>query len=71
MTRPIPDQAEVAVEYPDGLYIGTFTHTPRCEAYLNENGLSLGLDRPGPHIDRIRSGPPALTPINRPATTTA
>ena len=24
MTKPIPDKAEVAVEYPDKLYIGTF-----------------------------------------------
>ena len=24
MTKPIPDKAEVALEYPDKLYIGTF-----------------------------------------------
>ena len=27
MTKPIPDKAEVALEYPDKLYIGTFERT--------------------------------------------
>jgi len=27
--QPILDKAEVAVEYPDKLYIGTFAHTAR------------------------------------------
>jgi hypothetical protein len=31
MTKPIPDKAEVAVEYPDKLYIGTFERTARFD----------------------------------------
>ena len=29
MTKPIPDKAEIALEYPDKLYIGTFERTAR------------------------------------------
>ena len=47
MTKPIPDKAEVAVEYPDKLYIGTFEQTARFDAHLDENGISLSLHRPG------------------------
>ena len=34
MTKPIPDKAEVALEYPDKLYIGTFERTSRFDAHL-------------------------------------
>ncbi len=34
MTKPIPDKAEVALEYPDKLYIGTFERTARFDAHL-------------------------------------
>ncbi len=47
MTRPIPDKAEVALEYPDKLYIGTFERTARFEAHLDATGVSLVLERPG------------------------
>ncbi len=47
MTKPVPDKAEVALEYPDKLYIGTFEHTARFDAHLDENGISLSLHRPG------------------------
>ena len=33
MTKPIPDKAEVALEYPDKLYIGTFERTARLALY--------------------------------------
>jgi hypothetical protein len=52
MTKPIPDKAEVAVEYPDKLYIGTFAHTARFDAHLDETGIALTLDRPGPDDER-------------------
>ena len=39
MTKPIPDKAEVALEYPDKLYIGTFERTARFDAHLDENGI--------------------------------
>lgn len=47
MTKPIPDKAEVALEYPDKLYIGTFQQTARFDAHLDENGISLSLHRIG------------------------
>ena len=47
MTRPIPDKAEVALEYPDKLYIGTFERTARFDAHLDEAGISLSLHRTG------------------------
>ena len=47
MTKPIPDKAEVALEYPDKLYIGTFEQTSRFDAHLDEAGISLSLHRTG------------------------
>ena len=47
MTKPIPDKAEVAVEYPDKLYIGTFEASARFDAHLDETGISLSLHRTG------------------------
>ena len=47
MRKPIPDKAEVAVEYPDKLYIGTFEQTARFDAHFEQNGISLSLYRPG------------------------
>jgi hypothetical protein len=47
MSKPIPDKAEVALEYPDKLYIGTFERTARFDAHLDEAGISLSLHRIG------------------------
>jgi hypothetical protein len=47
MIKPIPDKAEVAVEYPDKLYIGTFERTSRFDAHLDEAGIALRLRRMG------------------------
>ena len=47
MTKPLPDKAEVALEYPDKLYIGTFDRTSRFDAHLDATGLSLNLERIG------------------------
>ena len=47
MTKPIPDKAEVAVEYPDKLYIGTFEQSARFDAHLDQSGISLSLHRQG------------------------
>ena len=52
MTKPISDKAEVAVEYPDKLYIGTFAHTLRFDAHLDQTGISLTLQLPGPEEQR-------------------
>jgi len=40
-------KAEVALEYPDKLYIGTFERTSRFDAHLDETGISLSLHRTG------------------------
>ena len=47
MTKPIPDKAEVAVEYPEKLYIGTFERSALFDAHLDETGISLSLHRTG------------------------
>jgi hypothetical protein len=47
MTRPVTDKAEVALEYPDKLYMGTFERSARFDAHLDESGVSLALFRPG------------------------
>lgn len=47
MTKPLPDKAEVALEYPDKLYIGTFDRSSRFDAHLDATGLSLVLERTG------------------------
>lgn len=47
MTKPIPDKAEIALEYPDKLYIGTFERSSRFEAHLNSTGFGLILERVG------------------------
>jgi len=47
MTKPIPDKAEVVLEYPDKFYIGTFERSSRFDAHLDATGISLLLDRPG------------------------
>ena len=52
MTKPVPDKAEVAVEYPDKFYIGTFERTSRFEAHLDSNGISLKLERPSSDNER-------------------
>ena len=47
MSKPIPDKAEIALEYPDKFYVGTFEHTSRFEAHLDPTGIALTLTRPG------------------------
>jgi hypothetical protein len=47
MTKPVPDKAEVALEYPDKVYVGTFERTSRFEAHLDRTGFALVLERAG------------------------
>jgi hypothetical protein len=47
MTKPITDKAEVALEYPDKYYSGTFERSSRFEATLDSNGMGLLLEHPG------------------------
>jgi hypothetical protein len=47
MTRPIPDKAEVVLEYPEKFYAGTFERSARFDAHFDNAGVSLLLDHPG------------------------
>jgi hypothetical protein len=47
MTKPIPDKAEVVLEYPDKFYSGTFERSSRFDAHIDDTGISLLLDRSG------------------------
>ena len=47
MTKPIPDKAEIALEYPDKHYVGTFERSSRFEAHLDPTGIALILERSG------------------------
>jgi hypothetical protein len=48
LTKPIPDKAEVALEYPD-------KRTARFDAHLDETGISLSLHRTGEANVQVRS----------------
>jgi len=50
--KPISDRGEIALEYPDKLYIGTFERSSRFEAHVDPNGISLTLEHPG--TDEVR-----------------
>ncbi|SFN77933.1 hypothetical protein SAMN05216330_101532 [Bradyrhizobium sp. Ghvi] len=52
MTKPVPDKAEIALEYPDKFYVGTFAHSSRFEARLDGSGVALVLERPGTEDER-------------------
>ncbi|MGY4510070.1 hypothetical protein ACVIN2_003524 [Bradyrhizobium sp. USDA 3650] len=36
MSKPVPDKAEIALEYPDKFYVGTFGHSSRFEAHRRQ-----------------------------------
>lgn len=43
MRKRIPAKAEVAVEYPDKFYIGTFEQTARFDAHFEQDAIALSL----------------------------
>jgi hypothetical protein len=45
--KQILDKAEVALEYPDKFYSGTFERSSRLEAAFDSVGVGLVLERPG------------------------
>jgi hypothetical protein len=47
MTKPISGKVEVALEYPDKLYVGTFESSSRFEAHVDPTGVALTLERTG------------------------
>jgi len=50
--KPMPDKAEVALEYPDKLYIGTFEGSSQFETHWDETGVTLTLHQAGGADDR-------------------
>ena len=52
MSKSVPDKAEVALEYPDKFYVGTFEYSSRFEAHLDAAGVTLVLERPGSEDER-------------------
>lgn len=45
--RPIVDRAEVAIDFPDKSYLGSFTRHSAFEATADHEGVTLRLIRPG------------------------
>jgi hypothetical protein len=52
--HPIPDKAEVSVEFPDKAYIGSFSRNSKFDAYAEEDSVAIRLVRPGE--DRREAG---------------
>jgi hypothetical protein len=50
--KPITDKAEVALEYPDKFYIGTFERSSQFEVHLDETGIVLTLFHGGQESER-------------------
>ena len=47
MTKPVTHMAQIALEYPDKLYVGTFERSSRFEAHVDPTGVAPILERPG------------------------
>lgn len=47
MTKHVPDKAEIALEYPEKRYIGTFEQTSYFDAHFDRFGASLSIGEPG------------------------
>lgn len=47
MSDPIPDKAEVSIDFPHKFYMGSFGRESRFDVTADQNGLHIHLDRPG------------------------
>jgi hypothetical protein len=54
VTKPISDKAEIALEYPDKLYVGTSERSSRFETHVDQTGIALILERPGAEMSGSR-----------------
>jgi hypothetical protein len=50
--KPIPDKAEIVLEYPDKYYSGTFERSSRFDAHWDEGGAALTFTRGGEDSER-------------------
>jgi hypothetical protein len=48
MTKPIPDNAEITLEFPEEFHVGTFEKSSRFAAWFDADDVALIFDRPGP-----------------------
>ncbi len=47
MSDPIPDKAQVSIDFPDKFYMGPFGRESRFDATANKEGVHINLDRQG------------------------
>jgi hypothetical protein len=47
MSTPITDKAEVSIDFPDKLYMGSFGRGSRLDVTADTEGVHIHLDRPG------------------------
>lgn len=45
--KPVTDKAEVAIDFPDKAYMGSFGHSAQYEARVENDGVLIKLVRPG------------------------
>lgn len=43
--KPVPDRAEVAIDFPDKAYMGTFSRSARYDVKADAGGVTLKLER--------------------------
>jgi len=53
MSRPIVDQAEVAIEFPDKFYHGSFGRGSRFDVKSENDGIAISLERTGDEKRRV------------------
>jgi len=53
MSRPIVDQAEVAIEFPDKFYHGSFGRSSRFDVKMENDGIAISLERTGDEKRRV------------------
>ncbi len=46
-SHPIPDKAEVSIDFPDKFYVGSFPSDAKFEARAEDDGLLIKLTRAG------------------------
>lgn len=47
MSEPIPDKAQVAIDFPHKFYMGSFGRESRFDVKADREGVHIYLDRPG------------------------
>jgi len=53
MSDPIPDKAEVSIDFPDKFYMGSFGRESRFDVSADLDGVHIHLDRSGDEKRRV------------------